>query len=175
MLRKLPMSLALALTAALAAAPATMAENKVAGPMDLAFNACWAGPSEEMPDWIGTIDFDGDVYDAIFYNVGTGWPAGHAPEAPYAAFNEIWAVYDGLELAFDDECAIETLEGDLVMWGHDAGLLDTIASAFEMTGTVMEAVGEFDGLVGKTVSMSGVVELSDEGAPLAAPGEFAIS
>jgi hypothetical protein len=45
----------------------------------------------------------------------------------------------------------------------------------EVTGAVMEAMGSFDGLAGRTVSMSGVVELSDEGAPPSAPGEFAIS
>ena len=174
MLRKLPMSLALALTAALVAAPTAMAEGKVAGPMDLAFNECWlqSGPGEEIPDWVGTIYLDGKAYDATFYNVGTGWPAGHAPDPPFMAFNEIWAVYDGLELVFDDECAIETLEGDLVMWGHDAGLLDTETAEFEMTGTVMGAIGDFEGHLGDSVHMSGTVLYSDEGVPQSAPGEF---
>jgi len=175
MLRNLSMSLSLVLMAVLAVAPAAMAENKVQGPMDLAFNACWSGPSEEVPDWIGTIDLDGDVYDAIFYNVGTGWPVGQTPEAPFAAFNEIWAVYDGLELAFDDECAVETLEGDLVLWGHDAGLLNTETAEFEMSGTVMGGSHDFEGLAGDSVHMSGTVLFSDEGAPQSAPGEFSIS
>jgi hypothetical protein len=165
-------SLALGLT--LLAVPAT-AQDKLAGTMDLSWNGCWTGPNEAIPDWTGTIDIDGDVYDMLFWNVGTGWPPGQTPEAPYAAFNEIWAIYDGLELAFDDECAVETFEGDLVLWGHDAGLLDTETAGYEMTGTVTQAFGDFADLTDGSVTMGGTVVFDEEGNPLTAPGEFAIS
>lgn len=162
MLRKLAPILSLVLMAVLAAAPAATAEDKTEGAFDLVWNACYEGPGEEIPDWIGTIDFDGDVYDMVFFNVGSGRPPNHKVEAPLGSFNEIWAVYDGLELVFDEECAVETFEGDLVLWGLDRGMSNADLAEYQMIGTVEEAVGDFDGLAGKNVSMSGTFYQEDE-------------
>ena len=170
---KLALILSLVLMAVLAVAPATAAEDKVQGTFDLTFNACYEAPGEEIPDWIGTIDIDGDAYDMLFFKVGTGRPPNHPAAEGTGAFNEIWAVYDGLELVFDEECAVETFDGDLVLWGLDHGTSDRVAATYAMTGAVMEAVGPFDGLAGKEVSMSGTFFENEEGV-MQAPGVLEI-
>jgi hypothetical protein len=171
MLRKSLLSLSLPLIAALAVAPAAMAQDKVEGTMDLAWNRCYPGaPSLEVPDWVGTVDFGGDVYDIIFFNVRPGYPAGHVPDEGYNPFIEAWAVYEGLELLFDDECAMTKLEGDLVMWGHDSGRTDKETKGYAATGYVLEALEGFDGLAGSEMAMSGTVLFDPEGAPESAPG-----
>ena len=50
----------------------------------------------------------------LFFNVGTGRPPNHAQEAPKGSFNEIWAIYDALELAYDADCADPAFEGEVV-------------------------------------------------------------
>jgi|GEM_PF-1573423 len=171
MLRKSLMSASLALMAVLAVAPATMAQDKLEGTMNLAWNECYPGaPNLEVPDWVGTVDFDGDVYDIIFFNVRPGWPPGHVPAEGFNPFIEVWAVYDGLELVFDDECAMETLQGNLVMWGHDAGRTNKETKEYAATGYVLEALEAFDGLAGSGMAMSGTVLFTEEGAPSTAPG-----
>jgi hypothetical protein len=172
-MRKLALMLSLVLMAVLSVAPATAAQDKVQGTFDLAWNGCFEAPGEEIPDWIGTIDIDGDAYDMLFFNVGDGRPPNHPVPEGTRAFNEVWAIYDGLELTFDEECAVETFDGDLVLWGLDYGTSDHVAATFVMTGPVMEAVGPFDGLAGQTVSMSGTFAENDEGV-LEAPGVLEI-
>ena len=174
MLRRLSFTLSLPLVAILAMAPATLAEGTLTGEMNLEWNACYgAPPSEEVPDWIGTVEFDDVVYDILFFNVGTGRPPTLPPlEPPMMSASEIWAIYDGLELVYDDECAIETFEGDIVLWGHDYG--EATLPDFVLNGTVIEASGDFANLAGHDVTISGTVELTEDGAPLAAPGEFVI-
>jgi hypothetical protein len=171
MIRRILLSLSLVLTAVLALAPASMAQDKVTGAFDLTWNGCWEGPNDEVPDWIGTIDIDGDVHDMVFFNLGDGRPPNNDLDG---AFIEIWAVYDGLEIAYGEECATETYEGDLVMWGHDAGVSDFEAQTYSMAGTVVEAFGDYADLAGQPVAMSGTFTLSDEGAPLTAPGVLEI-
>jgi hypothetical protein len=171
MLRKLAISLSLVLTAVLALAPAAMAEDKAQGAFDLTWNGCWEGPNDEVPDWIGSIDIDGDVHDILFFNLGDGSPPNHDRAG---AFIEIWAVYDGLEIAFDEECAMETFQGDLVMWGHDAGVSDFEALEYAMTGTVVEAFGDYADLAGQPVAMSGTFSLTPDGSPETAPGVLVI-
>ena len=174
MLRKLLLSLTLGSMAVLSFAPAALAEGGVSGKMDLKWNACYGGPpSEEVPDWIGTVELDGAVHDILYFNVATGRPPTLPPqEPPMLSAHEIWAIYDGLELLFDDECAIETFEGDLVLWGHDYGV--ATLPDFVLNGTVIEASADFTELAGHDVTISGVVDLTEEGAPSAAPGEFVI-
>lgn len=176
MLRKLALSPSLVLMAVLVVAPAAMAEDKVKGEFDLAWNGCFEGPNDEVPDWIGTIDLDGDVYDMVFFNLGDGRPPNQDLPEGSGAFIEIWAVYDGLELAYDEECATETYEGDLVMWGHDAGVSDRVAKEYAMTGTVAEAFGDYADLAGQPVAMSGTFTLTDDDppGPLTAPGVLEI-
>lgn len=174
MLRKLVLGLSLVLMAVLAAAPAAMAEDKVTGEFDLAWNACFEAPGDEVPDWIGTIDLDGDAYDMVFFNLGEGRPPNQDLPEGSGAFIEVWAVYDGLEIAYDEECATETYDGDLVMWGHDAGVSDYDAQQYAMTGMVVEAFGDYADLAGSDVAMSGTFTLTEDGAPLTAPGVLEI-
>jgi hypothetical protein len=175
MKRKLAACLSLVLLAILAMAPATAAQNKLEGTMDLSWNTCYPGaPSLEVPDWVGTVDFDGDVYDIIFFNVRPGYPPAYAPDGGYNPFIEAWAVYDDLELAFDDDCAMQSLEGDLVMWGHDSGRTNTETKEYAATGYVLEAIEAFDGLAGSDMAMGGTVLFTDDGAPDTAPGTLVI-
>lgn len=175
MLRKLTASLSLVLTAVLTVGPAAMAQDKVTGEFDLSWNGCWEGPGDEVPDWIGTVDLDGDVYDMVFFNLGDGRPplSQDLPEGS-GAFIEIWAVVDGLEITYDEECATETYEGDLVMWGHDAGVSVYDAQEYAMTGAIVEAFGDYADLVGCDVAMSGTFTVDEQGNPLTAPGVIEI-
>ena len=175
MLRKLLVSLSLVLLATAAAAPASMAQDKVEGTMDLIRNECY-GVSHDANvfPWSGTVDVDGDVYDIVFWSVGGGLPPGLQTPETARAFNEVWAAYDGLEVAFDDECAVATFEGDLVLWGLNAGLSDLEASTYSATGIVMDGVGAFDGLAGAAMAMDGTITFTEEGAPASAPGMLEI-
>mgnify|MGYP001811920828 CR=1 FL=1 len=60
------------------------------------------------------------------------------------------------------------------MWGHDAGLSQYDAQQSAMTGTVVEAYGDYADLAGKDVVMSGTFTVDDEGNPLTAPGVIEI-
>ena len=174
MLRKLTIGVSLLLLAALAVAPATTAQDRVEGTMDLAWNECY--PVSHTPDnypWFGTVDFDGDAYDIVFWSVGGGLPLGQVAPESSRPFREVWAVYDGLEVAFDDECALATFEGAPIMWGLNAGQTNTETMEYAATGVVMEALGGFDGLAGSGMAMSGQVEQED-GENQAAPGTLLI-
>ena len=96
------------------------------------------------------------------------------PNEGFKPFVEAWAVYDGLELVFDDECALQTLQGDLVMWGNDAGRTNTETKEYAAEGAIIEAMGAFDGLAGSAMAMSGTIGFTDEGAPATAPGVLVI-
>jgi hypothetical protein len=170
MQRKTALGMALAVAAAMVLVPAAMAADKVTGDVELAWNECFTGPGDEVPDWVGTVDIDGDVHDMVFFNLGDGRPPNQDPAEGTGAFIEIWAIYDGLELAYDDACAPQTFEGDMVMWGHDAGLSDREAQQYAMTGTVVEAFGDYADLAGQPIYMSGNFTLTDDGEPLTAPG-----
>ncbi|MGD8683836.1 MAG: hypothetical protein PVG27_07800 [Chloroflexota bacterium] len=99
------MSLSLVLLAAVAVAPATMAQDRLEGTEKWTFNECYPGPpNEEIPVWIGTLDFDGEVYDAPSWSVGTGRPYGHVPAGGYTPFNEVFAVYRDVVLVLGPEC-----------------------------------------------------------------------
>jgi len=171
MLHKSVLSFALAMTAVLALAPATMAQDQVTGDFELDWNACWAGPGDEVPDWVGTVDIDGTAYDMVFFNLGDGSPPGHDRDG---SFIEIWAIYDGLQLDFDADCAAVTYAGDLAMWGHDAGISDFEAKSYSMTGSVVEGFGDYADLTGESVAMQGTFTLDPDGNPLTAPGVIEI-
>ena len=174
MLRKLLLSLSMVLIAVLAVAPATMAQDKLEGTMDLARNECYdVSHGEGVFSWSGTVDFDGDVYDVVFWSVGGGLPLGYAPAEGFGPFNEVWAVYDGLEVAFDDDCEVATFEGDPILWGLNAGLVDTETMGYAATGLVTGAHGAFDGLVGNDMAMNGTIVTADDGARTA-PGTLVI-
>ena len=84
-----------------------------------------------------------------------------APES-VRPFREVWAVYDGLEVAFDDECALATFEGAPIMWGLNAGRTNAETMEYAATGIVMEALGAFDGVLGTGLLEAGGEESLDE-------------
>ena len=174
MLRKFAPSVALVLMAVLAVAPAATAQEKVEGEFDLAWNECWPGYNDEVPDWVGTVDLDGDVHDMVFFLLGNGRPPGQELGDDRGAFIEIWAIYDGLEITYGEECAPESLEGELVMWGHDAGVSDFGAKEFAMTGKVVESSGDYSDLAGADVVMNGTFTMDEDGNLLTAPGTIEI-
>jgi len=53
--------------------------SKAVGNVDLSWNDCWQAPSDEVPDWVGTVDMDGTVYDLVFFNIGDGRPPQQDP------------------------------------------------------------------------------------------------
>ena len=69
---------------------------------------------------------------------------------------------------------METLDGELVMWGHDSGRTDTATKEYAATGYVLGALAAFDGLAGREMAMGGTVLFTDEGAPDTAPGTLEI-
>jgi len=172
MLRKLPLLLAPALVAMLAIAPTATAQDKTEGTFDLIFSECAVIPSETIPDWTGTAEIDGNVHDMAFFNLGIGRPPGHALEAPYGSFMEVWAIYDGLEVVFDEECELQSLDGELLFWGHDYGTGNDDEAVFQMTGEVIEAYGDYAELAGRPIEMNGTFYEQDE--RLYAPGVFTI-
>lgn len=170
MFRKLATSLALVSLLAAMAAPAAVAEDKLEGTANWTFNECYAGPpNPEVPAWIGTADFDGEAFDMLAWNVGTGLPFGHVIDAHYIPFNEVIAIYRDLELVLDDECTVESFQGDLLAWGHNSGLVDTRTNEYSGIGVVREAFEGFDGFAGGPMATGGTTVVDPEtGAPLTA-------
>ena len=110
---------------------------------------------------------------AALEQVGGGLPLGYAPADGYGPFNEVWAVYDGLDVAFDADCEVATFEGDPVLWGVNAGLVDTETMGYAATGLVIEAAGPFDGHGGSAMAMEGAIVVADDDTRTA-PGTLLI-
>jgi hypothetical protein len=149
--------------------------RQVGGPYELRRNACYdAFPSTEVPDWIGTVELEGRTLDLLFFNVGSGRPPTEPLEEPAFSVNEIWAIYDGLELTFDEDCAVKTFEGSALLWGHDYGVADfTESPDYLLGGLVREARGVFADLAGRRIEFRGSVVMGEAG-PESSPGEVAI-
>ena len=174
MMRKFVLSLSLMLMAVLATAPATMAQDRLEGTMELDRNECYdVSHGDGVFSWSGTVDFEGDVYDIVFWSVGGGLPLGYAPAEGYGPFNEVWAAYDGLEVAFDEACQIASFEGDPVLWGVNAGLVDTESMDYAATGVVIGAQDAFDGHAGSDMAMEGAI-VTAEDETRTAPGVLLI-
>lgn len=159
MIRKLPLTLALALTAVLVLAPAAMAGQKLTGSMALDWNDGWSGPSDVIPDWVGTVDFDGDVYPMVFFNVGTGKNPRHNPGGKAAFFEEYWAVYEDNVTAVWDGSVFIGFEPapTTVLYGYDKGQFNAQTSRYHMSGYIMTAAGPFEGLEGQRITMRGAL------------------
>jgi hypothetical protein len=160
------------------AAPAD-AKGPLHGEMDLQFNLAWPGPQTEIPDWVGTITIDDDVYGMAFFNTGSGKPFEDNP-SDVVFFEETWVIYDELAFTFDGFVLTEFDPGEVVLSGYDRGIVTIPNSSYHMNGDVRVAEGELAGWLGRNVHMSGEIVWGDGtvyplGAPQYAPGAFRIN
>jgi hypothetical protein len=180
--------LLLVFTLALLPAGLTQAKKPLIGTMDLEFNLAWfeVGPQEGVPDWVGTINIDGEQYGMLFFAIGSGKPfTADPPGGSVHFFEEIWAIYDMGDKVFPE---IPTLDGweywlpddtppdELILCGHDVGITNRINSKYHMNGNVEYAAEGWETYLGRNVHMSGEI-IWDEitGFPLEAPGTFRIN
>lgn len=167
--------LAVALTLSLISVAPVQAKKPLRGTMDLEYNLAWPGPQEEIPDWVGTIIIDGQVYDMAFYAIGSGKAFVTPPfRGKIHFFEEKWVIGD-IHYVFTDGVLTEFEEINILCWGYDKGQTNTQTSKYHMNGNVEEASGFFEGWAGRSVHMHGIIEWYPFGAPFAAPGEFRIN
>jgi hypothetical protein len=178
MKNKMKISVFLSVIAMLLAAFAIPASAKqpLTGPMDLQFNLDWPGPSETVPDWVGTITIDDDEYGMAFFNTGTGKPFAEQP-AGNVFFEETWVIYYELTFTFDAVTGgLETfVPGEVAMSGYDRGITTVPNSKYHMVGDVQAADGDFADWLGRSVHMRGDIVWYPFGAPQFGPGVFRIN
>ena len=146
------------------------------GDMDLQFDLGWSGPSDVAPIWVGTVTIDDVEYGMAFFNIGSGKPFDADPNPNVAFFGEIWKVYEGLEFEFDENGVLTGfVEGEVLLWGYDEGVVTFANSKYRMNGSVEGASGPFAALEGYNVHMNGIIELYPFGAPQFAPGTLRIN
>lgn len=182
MRRKLLLSSLLVLTLTLGVVAPATAKKPLVGTMELQFNLDWPGPSEEIPDWVGTVTIDGTEYGMAFFNTGTGKPFDSQPNGGVIFFEETWVIYEQLDFTFeriDDQIEgfrlTEFNPGDVLLSGYDRGVVSLANGGYRMNGFVEVAEDPYESWLDRQVHMSGVVEFSAEGAPLYAPGTFRLN
>jgi hypothetical protein len=163
----------------------TQAKKPLIGTMDLEFNTGWFvhGPQAFVPDWVGTITIDNDVYGMLFFAIGSGKPfTADPPGGSVHFFEEIWAIYD---TDFEGSIPSSDLDdwedylpindpSELILWGYDVGITNKINTKYHMNGNVEYAAEGWEMYLGRNVYMSGEITW-DAGLPLYAPGTFRIN
>ncbi|MEA3509946.1 MAG: hypothetical protein U9R51_00785 [Actinomycetota bacterium] len=175
MRRKLSVVLVMIVVLSLAAIAPVNAKAPLVGEMDLEFNLAWPGPQDVVPDWVGTVTFDGDEFGIAFFLLGTGKPFEVDPPGQAGFFGEIWRIYDGLDYELVDGVLTVFEPGPVVMWGYDTGMVSLKNSKYHMNGSVEYAGHDFEEWLGRSVHMGGVIEWYDFGAPQFAPGTFRLN
>jgi len=170
--------------ACVAVAP-VQAKKHVYGDMNLEFNLAWPGYNTEVPDWVGSINIDGNEYGMLYFAFWTGKPFDDPAHGKAFFFGEIWAIYDMDPAEFpaipeDDPAAWEhwlpvNNPPELVMWGYDEGITNNANTKYHMNGNIEAAFGAFAKYEGRNVHMSGIIIWYDFGAPQYAPGTFRIN
>lgn len=160
------------------------------GTITLEYNLAVIPPTDQVPDWVGTIIFEGDenTYGMLFFAIGSGKAFVTSPsdlKGDNHFFEEIWAIYkfkDGGKifptLPTEDDWAywLPTNDPDeLVLWGYDKGHTNIADSEYFMNGNVEGATGVFEEWLGRNVHMSGDIIWYPFGAPHYAPGTFRIN
>ncbi len=178
--------LALAFTLMLVPAIPTQAKKPLTGTANVEFNLSWPGPQAEIPDWAGTITINEDEYGMLFFAIDSGKPFAEDPGKVHF-FGEIWAIYnttfDFISLLPSDDPtewdywlpSNTPTPTELILWGHDAGVVSLQNSKYRMNGNVEEAFGAFEVWQGRNVHISGEIIWYDFGAPHYAPGIFRIN
>lgn len=173
-------SVLLAMVVALSLVSLTPAAAKapLVGDMSLQFNLGWPGPQADIPDWVGTINIDGEEHGMAFFATGSGKPFAEDPSSSVHFFEEIWEIYDmdGFVFEFDSHGVLTTfVKGDVVLWGYDYGITNLKNSKYHMNGSVEGAGEPFEDWIGRSVHMSGLIEWYLFGAPQYAPGTFRVN
>ncbi|MHA2426262.1 MAG: hypothetical protein ACXAEF_15850 [Candidatus Thorarchaeota archaeon] len=183
-LKKLSVVLILfALSLTLVAATPVQAKKHVIGSMELEFNVLWPGPQTVIPDWVGTITFEGDAteYGMAFFAFGSGKPFGGKTTGMAFFFAEIWTIYEWVDLVTDPDGSQHVEHGPIFMSGVDYGVTKLANSKYHMNGDIQidDLFGKY---VGRNVHMSGIIEWQEiqtpDGivvVPKAAPGTFRIN
>ena len=173
-----------------------LAKRPLYGEMTLDFNLGWFlfGPQDGVPDWVGTIEIDGETYGMLFFAIGSGKPFDVDPPGKVHFFGEIWAIYETSDFpALPDEIPLpgekDGIEqawaqwldtAPVVMWGYDRGITNKQNAKYHMTGNVEAANAntdpeyDFTMLEGRQVYMNGII-IWDGGLPSEAPGIFRIN
>jgi hypothetical protein len=173
-------ALALTLMVMLVTMGVVGAKKPLYGQMTLGFNTAWFGwgPQTQVPDWVGTIEIDGETYGMLFFAFASGKPFETDPPGKVHFFEEIWAIYEEVPPAIpegDEGVWVDWLPSNpdpavgLIMWGYDRGVT-TQNSKYHMTGNVEEAFGDFAEWEGRQVYMRGIIEWAEPGIPESAPG-----
>ncbi len=154
---------------------AISAKVPLRGTMDLEYNLAWPGPQDVIPDWVGTIDIDGELYGMAFFAIGTGKPFEDDRPGSAYFFGEIYEIYETLEFKFVDGILTCFNPGAIVLKGTDEGSTNLKNSHYRMNGVVTETNEDFAKWLGRSVHMSGTIIWTDFGAPQNAPGTFRIN
>ncbi len=164
--------------------------KKPIGTMDLTYNLAVTGPTDKIPDWVGSIEIDGKDYGMLFFAIGSGKAFDDAFKGNIHFFEEIWAIYDLGDKIFPDlpnELGWDYWlpangPSELVLWGKDKGQTNIQNSKYRMNGDIKGAFGDFEMWMGHNVHMSGQIEWQNLGtpenpiiAPFKAPGTFKIN
>ena len=159
--KNIPLVLTATITLALILIAPAQAKKPLIGMMDLTFNLEWSGPSETVPEWVGTITIDGAEYDMKAYNLHSSFLG------ETLHFGEIWKIWDG---------------DSLILQGTDEGVVSLANNKYRINGVVTEAYGDFAIWEGRNVHMSGYITWQNLGTeenpimvPETAPGEFRIN
>jgi hypothetical protein len=181
-------ALVLTFTIALVSASPVQAIKPLKGTMNLEFNLGWPEYQTGIPDWVGTIEINGETYGMLFFAFWTGKPFDNPTKGAAFFFGEIWAIYD---MDMDGPSFPEIPNGvpgdwaywlpannpdELVLCGHDEGVTNMANTKYHMTGSVEYAGYPFTKWTGRNVYMSGMIEwYEDIPAPHYAPGNFRIN
>ena len=172
------LAIVVAFTVALVSFVPVEAAKPLEGTMNLQFNLGWLGPQDEIPDWVGNITIDGELYDMAFYAIGSGKSFVTDTQnlkGKIHFFEEIWVI-GYIDYAFNEEGALAYfVVTEILMLGNDKGQTNTQNSKYHMSGSVEEAVGVFDGWAGCRVHMMGEIIWYPFMAPFAAPGALRIN
>lgn len=171
MKRKIFVLLAMMVALSLISLAPASAKKPLVGDMELEFNLEFgvAGTDFAHITWVGTIDFDGDVYGMAFV------PTGAKDVGKVHHFWEDWFIYpydaDNPFFTFENGVLTEFDPEDPVLWGTDKGV-SSPNDKYRMNGSIDGAEDPFTEWVGRNVHMSGIIEWYPFGAPHYAPGVF---
>jgi hypothetical protein len=172
------------LTAAIASV--VYAKKPLIGTMALEYNTDVPGPQPLIPDWVGTVEIDGEEYGMLFFAIGSGKSFDDFLKGQVHFFEEIWAIYDTdfdlTSLIPSDDPADwdywlpASSPTELVLWGYDEGQTNVRNSKYHMNGNVVGAFGDFAECQGRNVHMNGIIQWDPAtGGPQYAPGIFRIN